>query len=232
MLFYIYIFLGIALLSFGGDYLVKGSSSFAKKLKISPMIIGIVIIGLGTSVPEIFVASNAVINNAPDIALGSIIGSNIANILLVFSFALIIAKGPLLKIVSFGDMVIMFLITLLLVSILIIGTLKMPFSLLMVLLLLIYFYCSYRFFNTEMEIEEIVSNENLFKVGSKSTSLFFSIPMRSCKISFLTILSILEPPPLPNLRDILLAALFKKSVLHSLITADDFPPIFFLSCIS
>ena len=57
MLFYIYIFLGIALLSFGGDCLVKGSSSFAKKLKISPMIIGIVIIGLGTSVPEIFVAS-------------------------------------------------------------------------------------------------------------------------------------------------------------------------------
>ena len=167
MLFYIYIFLGIALLSFGGDYLVKGSSSFAQKLKISPMIIGIVIIGFGTSVPEIFVASNAVINNAPDIALGSIIGSNIANILLVFSFALIIAKGPLLKIVSFGDMVIMFVITLLLVSILIIGSLKMPFSLLMVLLLLIYFYCSYRFFNTEMEIEEIVSNENLFKVFFK-----------------------------------------------------------------
>ena len=64
-------------------------------------------------------------------------------------------------------MFIMFIITLLLVSILIIGSLKMPFSLLMVLLLLIYFYCSYRFFNTEMEIEEIVSNENLFKVFFK-----------------------------------------------------------------
>ena len=63
MFFYISIILGIILLSFGGDFLVRGSIGLARKLNISPMIIGIVIIGLGTSLPEIFVASNAVINN-------------------------------------------------------------------------------------------------------------------------------------------------------------------------
>ena len=86
MTFYLSIILGIILLSFGGDYLVRGSSSLARRLNISPMIIGIVIIGFGTSVPEIFVTTSAVTNNSPDIALGSVVGSNIANILLVFGF--------------------------------------------------------------------------------------------------------------------------------------------------
>ena len=147
MFFYISIIIGIILLSFGGDYLVKGSSGLARKLNISPMIIGIVIIGFGTSVPEIFVASNAVINNSSDIALGSVVGSNIANILLVFSFGLLIAKDNILKVVSIGDMFVMLAVTLLLSIFLIIGSIKTPLSFLMILLLPIYFYCSYNFFN-------------------------------------------------------------------------------------
>ena len=67
MLFYLSIILGIILLYFGGDFLVRGSNGLARKLKISPMIIGIVIIGFGTSVPEIFVTTSAVTNNSPDI---------------------------------------------------------------------------------------------------------------------------------------------------------------------
>ena len=150
MFFYISIIIGIILLSFGGDYLVKGSSGLARKLKISPMIIGIVIIGFGTSVPEIFVASNAVINNSSDIALGSIVGSNIANILLVFSFGLLIAKDNILKVVSIGDMLVMLAVTLLLSIFLIIGSIKTPLSFIMILLLPVYFYCSYNFFNKKL----------------------------------------------------------------------------------
>ena len=165
MFFYISIIIGIILLSFGGDYLVKGSSGLARKLNISPMIIGIVIIGFGTSVPEIFVASNAVINNSSDIALGSVVGSNIANILLVFSFGLLIAKDNILKVVSIGDMFVMLAVTLLLSIFLIIGSIKTPLSLLMILLLPIYFYCSYSFFNKNIEIDEIDANDNYLKLS-------------------------------------------------------------------
>ena len=165
MFFYISIIIGIILLSFGGDYLVKGSSGLARKLNISPMIIGIVIIGFGTSVPEIFVASNAVINNSSDIALGSVVGSNIANILLVFSFGLLIAKDNILKVVSIGDMFVMLGVTLLLSIFLIIGSIKTPLSFLMILLLPIYFYCSYSFFNKNIEIDEIDANDNYLKLS-------------------------------------------------------------------
>ena len=169
MFFYISIIIGIILLSFGGDYLVKGSSGLASKLNISPMIIGIVIIGFGTSVPEIFVASNAVINNSSDIALGSVVGSNIANILLVFSFGLLIAKDNILKVVSIGDMFVMLGVTLLLSIFLIIGSIKTPLSFLMILLLPIYFYCSYNFFNKNIEMDEIDVNDNYLKL---SVSIF------------------------------------------------------------
>ena len=169
MFFYISIIIGIILLSFGGDYLVKGSGGLARKLNISPMIIGIVIIGFGTSVPEIFVASNAVINNSSDIALGSVVGSNIANILLVFSFGLLIAKDNILKVVSIGDMFVMLAVTLLLSILLIIGSIKTPLSFLMILLLPIYFYCSYSFFNKNIEIDEIDANDNYLKL---SVSIF------------------------------------------------------------
>ena len=165
MFFYISIIIGIILLSFGGDYLVKGSSGLARKLNISPMIIGIVIIGFGTSVPEIFVASNAVINNSSDIALGSVVGSNIANILLVFSFGLLISKDNILKVVSMGDMFVMLAVTLLLSIFLIIGSIKTPLSFLMILLLPIYFYCSYSFFNKNIDIDEIDTNDNYLKLS-------------------------------------------------------------------
>ena len=166
MFFYISIILGIILLSFGGDFLVRGSIGLARKINISPMIIGIVIIGLGTSLPEIFVASNAVINNSSDIAFGSVVGSNIANILLVFSFALIVSKNNLLKVVSKGDMLFMLAITLVLSIFLISGSIQKPFPLIMVLLLPLYFYLSYNFFNKNIDSEEIIINENYLKLSA------------------------------------------------------------------
>ena len=165
MFFYISIILGIILLSFGGDFLVRGSIGLARKLNVSPMIIGIVIIGLGTSLPEIFVATNAVVNKSSDIAFGSVVGSNIANILLVFSFALIVSKNSLLKVVSKGDMLFMLAVTMALLFFLISGSIKKPFSLIMVLWLPLYFYLSYRFFNKNIDSEEIIINENYVKLS-------------------------------------------------------------------
>ena len=74
---------GLLLLVFAGDYLVRGAVGLAEKLEIPPLIVGLTIVALGTSAPELVVAVDAALNDAPGLALGNVIGSNVANILLV-----------------------------------------------------------------------------------------------------------------------------------------------------
>ena len=74
---------GMALLLFAGDYLVRGAVALAEKLGISPLIIGLTIVALGTSAPELFVSIKAAFDDASGIAIGNVVGSNIANVLLV-----------------------------------------------------------------------------------------------------------------------------------------------------
>jgi len=74
---------GFILLLIGGDFLVKGSVALARRLKMPPLIIGIVLVGFGTSMPELVTCVAAALEGSPDIAVGNVVGSNIANILLV-----------------------------------------------------------------------------------------------------------------------------------------------------
>lgn len=74
---------GLVLLVFAGDYLVRGAVGLADKMGIPPLIVGLTIVAFGTSAPELVVAIDAAINNAPGLALGNVIGSNVANVLLV-----------------------------------------------------------------------------------------------------------------------------------------------------
>ena len=85
--------LGIILLAFGGDRLVLGAKDISSKLKVPPFIIGIFILGFGTSLPELFVTIQALENGNSDIAIGGILGSNIANILLVLGVSLVLVKN-------------------------------------------------------------------------------------------------------------------------------------------
>ena len=89
---YLYFILGLVLLAFGGDTLVKGAVGVANKLKISPLVVGIVLVGFGTSTPELVASILSVFQTppAPGIAVGNVIGSNVANILLVLGAAAII----------------------------------------------------------------------------------------------------------------------------------------------
>lgn len=81
---------GLALLFFGGEALVRGAVSLAEKLGISTLVIGLTVVAYGTSAPELVVSTQAAIKGIPDIALGNIIGSNIANILLVVGLSALI----------------------------------------------------------------------------------------------------------------------------------------------
>ncbi len=81
---------GFVLLFVGGEGLVRGSVALAERLGISKLLIGLVIVGFGTSTPELLVSVNAALDGAPEIALGNVVGSNIANVLLIVGVATLI----------------------------------------------------------------------------------------------------------------------------------------------
>ena len=86
---------GLALLILGAELIIRGSVSFGRKLKVSLFAIGVVIVAGGTSLPELASSINAVVSNHPDLAVGAVIGSNIANLILVMaatSFLIPISK--------------------------------------------------------------------------------------------------------------------------------------------
>ncbi|MBK7146970.1 MAG: sodium:calcium antiporter [Xanthomonadales bacterium] len=78
-------------LAVGADLFVKGASSVAERFGISPLVIGLVIVGFGTSTPELAVNIGAAINGNTDIAIGNVVGSNIANVGVILGLAALVA---------------------------------------------------------------------------------------------------------------------------------------------
>ena len=85
---------GFLLLFAGGEGLVRGSVSLARRLNVSPLLIGATVVAFGTSMPELVVTLQAALRGSTGIAFGNVIGSNIANLLLIFGLA--IAISPVL----------------------------------------------------------------------------------------------------------------------------------------
>ncbi len=81
---------GFALLIFGADFLIKGASGMAKKFNISEILIGLTIVALGTSLPELVVTTISATTGNTDIILGNVIGSNLCNLLLILGFLAIL----------------------------------------------------------------------------------------------------------------------------------------------
>ncbi len=86
----IYIFIGLVGLYFGGEGLVRGAVSIAERMGVSKLVIGLTIVGMGTSAPELLVSLKAALSGSSDIALGNVVGSNIANILLILGASAIV----------------------------------------------------------------------------------------------------------------------------------------------
>jgi cation:H+ antiporter len=81
---------GLALLTVGGESLIRGALAAARRLRISPLLAGLVIVGFGTSAPELVVSLDAVLSHRPAIAMGNVVGSNISNIMLILGLCAII----------------------------------------------------------------------------------------------------------------------------------------------
>lgn len=90
MLYGLSLLAGIALLTLGGESLIRGAVAGARRAGVSPLFTGLVIVGFGTSAPELVVSIDAAINQQPDIAIGNIVGSNIGNILLILGMCAVI----------------------------------------------------------------------------------------------------------------------------------------------
>ncbi|WP_372707571.1 calcium/sodium antiporter [Brevundimonas sp.] len=87
----LFLLLGLVLLIAGGDLLVRGAVRIAERLRLSPMLIGLTVVGMGTSMPELAASVQASLAGSPGIAIGNIVGSNIANTLLILGIAALIA---------------------------------------------------------------------------------------------------------------------------------------------
>ena len=91
LLLFLYLILGLILIVVGANFLVDGSSFIARKFKISEFVVGLTIVGMGTSTPELVVSMISGIQGSGDIAIGNVVGSNIANIFLILGMTALIS---------------------------------------------------------------------------------------------------------------------------------------------
>lgn len=86
----LYVLGGLVGLFLGGEALLRGAVGVAQAARLSPLVIGLTVVGFGTSTPELLVSLKAALDGAPDIALGNIVGSNIANIVLILGISALV----------------------------------------------------------------------------------------------------------------------------------------------
>ncbi|MEE9272619.1 MAG: calcium/sodium antiporter [Robiginitomaculum sp.] len=91
---FLWLFGGVILLLWAGDWLVRGAAALANKWGVPPLIVGLTIVAFGTSAPELVVSIQAVLGNVSELAMGNVIGSNIANILMVLGIPAILMAIP------------------------------------------------------------------------------------------------------------------------------------------
>lgn len=90
MMTYVLLIVGLALLAIGGEVLVRGATQAARMLGVSPLLIGLTLVGFGTSTPELVTSLTAAFEGSPGIAIGNVVGSNTANILFILGLTALI----------------------------------------------------------------------------------------------------------------------------------------------
>ena len=162
---------GIAMLCYGGNWLVNGGVVLAKKFGVSNMVIGMTVVAYGTSTPEL-AASIAATGEHGGIILGNIIGSNIANIGMVIGIAAILVPLAVKKLTLKKEIPIMLAFSLLLVGLSIDGEVSQYDGIILVILLIVFTVYTYRDSkNKETEHNDVVSVSTGKKVYLRSVAL-------------------------------------------------------------
>ncbi len=148
--------LGMYLLFKGGDWTIDSAVYLAKKFGISPLVIGFTIIAFGTSLPELLVSLNANLAGSPGIAIGNVIGSNIANILLVIGVTAFFATLYAVPQKILRDVVVMLLASFLMIALMLRGSISQVGGLAMIVVLIAYVVWQYTMASKgKIEVEDI-----------------------------------------------------------------------------
>ena len=151
---YLYLLVGLVGLFFGGEALVRGSVGIARRMAIPPLLIGLTVVGFGTSTPELLVSVDAAWRGVPDIALGNIVGSNIANILLIIGLSALVWPIKVMGATLRRDTAVMMAAALVLVPIFAMAQMGRPAGLVLVAGLVAYLVWAYRQ-PGDMEAEDV-----------------------------------------------------------------------------
>ena len=148
------ILIGFALLMSGGEGVVQGAIKIAYRLNVPPLLVGFTIVAVGTSLPELAVALEAVAQGEPDIAVGGVLGSNVANVLLVLGTACMLGSGSDAGAGLRRDAMAVIVATMLLTAFVYLGRIPYEGGIIMLLLLVGYYAYSYIYSKGKNEEDE------------------------------------------------------------------------------
>ena len=137
------VLIGFFLLMTGGEGVVQGAVQIAYRLRVPPLLVGFTIVAIGTSLPELAVAIEAVAQNEPDIAVGGVLGSNVANVMLVLGTACMLGSGDEAGEGIRRDSVAVILATVLLTAFVYFGSIPLEGGAFMLILLVGYYAYAY-----------------------------------------------------------------------------------------
>ena len=138
--FYVALVAGIALLVYAGDWVVKSSVWVAEYFNVSKLIIGVTIVSMGTSLPELCVSLSAALDGSANISIGNVVGSNIANICLILGITAIIITMPISRAVIRRDLMILLAATLIFAFALIDSEINLLEGIFLLLIMILYMY--------------------------------------------------------------------------------------------
>ncbi|MDG1155378.1 MAG: calcium/sodium antiporter [Paracoccaceae bacterium] len=147
--------LGLIVLLVAGDLLVRGAVNFSLKIKIPAFIVSLTVVALGTSAPELLVAIRAILDNSPGIALGNVVGSNIANVFLVLGIPALIAGINTRECNTRKNYVFMMIATVIFLSLAFIGNFSFPQGILFLILLFLFLLITAR---DTLKMQDNISN--------------------------------------------------------------------------
>ena len=166
---WLYLILGLMILAFSGDMLVRGAVDLSKLLKISPFIIAGTLVAFGTSAPELFVSLEASSEGSPGAALGNTLGSNFANVFLALGMAALIQVIKMPKNMKSADIIVLLVSTVVFVFVLLnISAVSKWLGFAFIITLLLYV-----FFTLKNNKEDNLKNTDPINISIQKSSVFF-----------------------------------------------------------
>ncbi len=163
---------GFVLLLFGAEFLVRGAVALARRLDVSPMVIGMTIVAYGTTAPELVVSVEAALGGVPGIAVGNVVGSNIANILLILGAASLVHPILCTPRLLFRDTSVMLGAAILFVGLALTGTISRTQGILMIAAIICYSLYTYWAERRRSQTKDILEKEaEEFSEGPRSVWL-------------------------------------------------------------